>query len=110
MMKVTTENMMGRNGSVGYSWAKQAIVRYVEVLALQLARYMLRLNAIYPANVDTQLVHNDDIYRAFRPDLENPTREDAVPSFPAMQSMAILFVDPSDVSAPVALLANGVSR
>jgi SDR family mycofactocin-dependent oxidoreductase len=110
LMKGTTENMAGSTGGVGYSWAKQVIVRYVEVLALQLAPHMVRLNAIHPTNVDTTLLHNDDIYRAFRPDLENPTREDAMLSFPAMQAMPIPFIDPSDVSSLVAFLASDESR
>lgn len=110
MMKGTTENMVGSTGGVGYSWAKQVLVRYVEVLGLQLAPHMVRLNAIHPTNVDTQLLHNDDIYRAFRPDLENPTREDAMLSFPAMQAMPIPYIDPSDVSALVAFLASDESR
>jgi SDR family mycofactocin-dependent oxidoreductase len=110
LMKGTTENMEGSTGGVGYSWAKQVMVRYVEVLALQLAPHMVRLNAIHPTNVDTDLLHNDDIYRAFRPDLENPTREDAMLSFPAMQAMPIPFIDPSDVSALVAFLACDESR
>jgi len=109
MIKGTTE-MMGSSGGVGYSWAKQVIVRYVEVLALQLAPRMVRLNAVHPTNVDTQLLHNDDIYRAFRPDLKNPTREDAVLAFPAMQAMPIPYIDPSDVSALVAFLASDESR
>jgi SDR family mycofactocin-dependent oxidoreductase len=110
LMKGTTENMAGSTGGVGYSWAKQVIVRYVEVLALQLAPHMVRLNAIHPTNVDTDLLHNDDIYRAFRPDLENPTRDDAMLSFPAMQAMPIPFIDPSDVSSLVAFLASDESR
>jgi SDR family mycofactocin-dependent oxidoreductase len=110
LMKGTTENMAGSTGGVGYSWAKQVILRYVEVLALQLAPHMIRMNAIHPTNVDTTLLHNDDIYRAFRPDLENPTREDAMLSFPAMQAMPIPYIDPSDVSALVAFLASDESR
>ena len=39
---------------------------------------MIRMNAIHPTNTDTTLLMNDDIYRAFRPDLKNPTREDAI--------------------------------
>ena len=50
---------------------------------------MIRVNAIHPTNVNTALLHNDDIYRAFRPDLENPTREDAMAVFPVMQAMPI---------------------
>jgi SDR family mycofactocin-dependent oxidoreductase len=109
MMEGTTENL-GASGGVGYAWAKQVIVRYVEVLALQLAPHMVRLNAIHPTNCDTHLLQNDDIYRAFRPDLENPTRDDAVLAFPAMQAMPIPWIDPLDVSHLVAFLASDESR
>jgi SDR family mycofactocin-dependent oxidoreductase len=109
MMEGTTENL-GASGGVGYAWAKQVIVRYVEVLGLQLAPHMVRLNAIHPTNCDTHLLQNDDIYRAFRPDLENPTKEDAALAFPAMQAMPIPWIDPLDVSHLVAFLASDESR
>ena len=77
MIKGTTERM-GSSGGVGYAWAKQTVIRYVEVLALQLAGSMIRMNGVHPTNCDTHLLHNIDVYRAFRPDLENPTREDEI--------------------------------
>jgi hypothetical protein len=77
MMKGTTE-MMGSSGGVGYSWAKQTVIRYVEVLALQLA----------PAHdpderrAPHQLRHRPAAQRrrvpGVPPDLENPTREEAM--------------------------------
>jgi SDR family mycofactocin-dependent oxidoreductase len=109
MMKGTTE-MMGNSGGVGYSWAKQTVARYVEVLALQLASHMIRMNGIHPTNCDTDLLHNIDVYRAFRPDLENPKREDVMDSLPLMQAMPIPFIDPQDVSHLVAFLASDESR
>ena len=109
MMEGTTQNL-GATGGVGYAWAKQVIVRYVEVLALQLAPHMVRLNAIHPTNCDTHLLQNDYIYRAFRPDLENPTKDDAKLAFPAMQAMPIPWIDPVDVSHLVAFLASDESR
>jgi SDR family mycofactocin-dependent oxidoreductase len=109
MMKGTTE-MMGNSGGVGYSWAKQTVVRYVEVLALQLASHMIRMNGIHPTNCDTDLLHNVDVYRAFRPDLENPKREDVMDSLPLMQAMPIPYIDPQDVSHLVAYLASDESR
>jgi SDR family mycofactocin-dependent oxidoreductase len=109
MMEGTTQNL-GASGGVGYAWAKQVIVRYVEVLALQLAPHMVRLNAIHPTNCDTHLLQNDDIYRAFRPDLENPTKEDAKLAFPVMQAMPIPWIDPIDVSHLVTYLASDESR
>ncbi len=100
----------GASGGVGYAYAKQAIARYVEVLALQLAPHMVRLNAIHPTNCDTQLLHNEDVYRAFRPDLAHPTREEAVAAFPAMQAMPIPYIDPVDISHLVVYLASDESR
>jgi SDR family mycofactocin-dependent oxidoreductase len=109
MMEGTTE-MLGPSGGVGYAWAKRIVANYVEVLALQLASHMVRLNGIHPTNCDTHLLQNEDIYKAFRPDLENPTKEDAVLAFPAMQAMPIPWIDPLDVSHLVAFLASDESR
>src|SRR5665213_1221482 len=109
MMKGTTE-MMGNSGGVGYSWAKQTVARYVEVLALQLASSMIRMNGIHPTNCDTDLLHNVDVYRAFRPDLENPKREDVMDYLPLMQAMPIPYVDPRDISNLMAFLASDESR
>jgi NAD(P)-dependent dehydrogenase (short-subunit alcohol dehydrogenase family) len=109
MMTGTTE-VMGSSGGVGYSWAKQTVIRYVEVLALQLAARFIRMNGIHPTNTDTALLHNIDVYRAFRPDLENPTREEAMVALPYMQAMPIPYIDPLDVSHLVAFLASDESR
>ena len=97
-------------GGTGYSWAKRTIASYVEVLGLQLAPQMVRINAIHPTNVNTLLLHNADVYRAFRPDLENPTREDAMGAFPAMHAMPIPYIEPEDVSNLLAFLASDESR
>jgi SDR family mycofactocin-dependent oxidoreductase len=109
MMKGTTE-MMGMTGGVGYAWAKRTVASYVEVLALQLAPHMIRMNGIHPTNTDTQLLHNEDVYRAFRPDLAHPTREEAVAAFPVMQAMPIPYIDVQDVSHLVCYLASDESR
>ncbi|KPM56122.1 3-ketoacyl-ACP reductase [Frankia sp. R43] len=109
MMKGTTE-MLGNTGGVGYSWAKQTVARYTEVLALQLAPHNVRLNAIHPTNVNTPLIHNDRIYRTFRPDLENPTRQDAELALPVLQAMPIPYIEPEDVSALVLFLASDDAR
>jgi len=101
---------VGASGGVGYSLAKQFVAKYVEVTALQLAPHSIRMNAIHPTNVDTQLLHNDLIYKAFRPDLDNPTRQDAEAAFPAMQAMPIPYIQPVDVSHLVAYLASDESR
>jgi SDR family mycofactocin-dependent oxidoreductase len=110
LMKGLIDNPATGPGGAGYAWAKRTIASYVEALALQLAPNLIRANAIHPTNVNTTLLHNDDIYRAFRPDLENPTREDAMLAFPAMQAMPVPYIEPGDVSELVAFLAGDSSR
>ena len=110
MMKGLLDTPGLGGGGTGYAFAKRTLFTYVEVLALQLASHMIRLNGIHPTNVDTTLLMNDDIYKAFRPDLKNPTREDAMVAFPAMQAMPIPFVEPIDISHLVAFLASDESR
>ncbi|MCK9894097.1 mycofactocin-coupled SDR family oxidoreductase [Frankia sp. AgB32] len=109
MMKGTTE-AIGNTGGVGYSWAKQTIARYTETLALQLAEHSVRLNAIHPTNVNTNLLHNASIYKAFRPDLDNPTREEAEPALATLQPMPTPYIEPEDVSNLVAFLASDESK
>jgi len=109
LMKGTTESL-GPTGGVGYAWAKRVITNYVEVLALQLAPHMVRMNAIHPTNCDTDILHNDDLYRIFCPTMENPTKEDAAKAFRVMQAMPIPWIDPLDVSHLVAYLASDESR
>jgi SDR family mycofactocin-dependent oxidoreductase len=110
MMKGLMDNPALGGGGSGYAWSKQTIFRYVEVFALQLAPHMIRLNGIHPTNCDTTLLHNEDVYKAFRPDIPHPTREDAMLAFPAMQAMPIPFIDPIDISHLVSFLASDESR
>ncbi len=109
LMSGTVENV-GASGGSGYMFAKRTVFSYVEAIALQLAPHMIRVNGIHPTNCDTLLLHNIDVYRAFRPDLENPTREEAMVALPSMQAMPIPFIDPIDVSHLVAFLASDESR
>jgi hypothetical protein len=44
---------------------------------------------IHPTNVDTDMLRSDPMYRSFRPDLENPTFEDAALTFGVQQAMPI---------------------
>ena len=71
---------------------------------------MIRVNALHPTNVNTDMLHNEGLYKVFRPDLKSPTREEAEAAFPAMQAMAIPYVEPQDVSNAVVFLASDDSR
>jgi NAD(P)-dependent dehydrogenase (short-subunit alcohol dehydrogenase family) len=109
MMNNTTAGP-GDPGGSGYSWSKRTLIGYVEQMGLHLAPRFIRVNAIHPTNCNTHLLHNEGLYAMFRPDLENPTREDVVPAFTTFQAMPIPYVEPVDISNLVLFLASDESR
>jgi SDR family mycofactocin-dependent oxidoreductase len=110
LMSGTTETGTMGAGGAGYSWSKRTLVGYVEQMALVLAPRMIRVNAIHPTNCNTHLIHNKELYQVFRPDLENPTREDVIPAFTHFQAMPIPYVEPVDISNAVLFFACDESR
>jgi SDR family mycofactocin-dependent oxidoreductase len=97
-------------GGDGYGLAKKMIRDYTRSLALTLGPQQIRINAIHPTNVNTDMLHNPAMYQTFRPDMAEPTREDAEVTFPFMQAMPIPYIDASDVSNAVVYLAADESR
>ena len=97
-------------GGTGYQYTKRALSDYIHELALNLAPLGIRANVVHPTNVNTPMLHSDPMYRSFRRDLENPTREDAEKAFPAMQAMKIPYVEPVDISNAVLFLASDEAR
>jgi SDR family mycofactocin-dependent oxidoreductase len=105
-----TAGMDGGPGGAGYAFAKQVVAHYVNDLANALAPEQIRVNAIHPTNCNTDMLHSPPMYRAFRPDLQNPTREDAEVVFPVIQGMPIPYVEPEDISEAVLFLASDAAR
>jgi SDR family mycofactocin-dependent oxidoreductase len=105
-----TDNPQNGPGGAGYAHAKRGVARFVHDLALQLAPHSIRVNAVHPTNVNTDMLQSTPMYKIFRPDLENPTREDAELAFPAMQPMPIGYVEPRDISNAVLFLASEEAR
>jgi SDR family mycofactocin-dependent oxidoreductase len=97
-------------GGAGYQYAKRMVAEFIHELARNLAPRMIRANAVHPTNCNTDMLNSDPMYRAFRPDLEKPTREDAVLAFPAQNAMPIPYVEPLDISQMVVFLASDESR
>jgi SDR family mycofactocin-dependent oxidoreductase len=97
-------------GGAGYAHSKRAVARFVHDLALTLAPTSIRVNAVHPGNVNTPMLHNAAMYAMFRPDLEHPTREDAMPAFGAMHRMPVETIEPVDISEGVLFFASDASR
>ena len=97
-------------GGVAYMSAKRLLSQFMHDLARELAPRQIRANVIHPTNVNTDMLHNEGMYRSFRPDLENPTREDATPAFHVQQAMPIPWIEPVDISNAVLFLASDEAR
>jgi SDR family mycofactocin-dependent oxidoreductase len=106
----TLDNAAKGSGGLGYSWAKRAVASLVHDLAVVLAPQGIRANAVHPTNVNTDLMHNDVMYKTFRPDLAAPTLEDVLPAFPAMTATGDPYVEPEDVADMVVFLLSDESK
>jgi SDR family mycofactocin-dependent oxidoreductase len=110
MIEGTTSHPSFGPGGAGYQWAKQTLQTYTEQMALHLASRMIRVNCIHPTNCNTALLHHRAMYKIFRPDLEEPTREQAEQAFPFFQAMPIPYVEPEDIAALATFLGSDDAR
>jgi SDR family mycofactocin-dependent oxidoreductase len=97
-------------GGAAYSYSKKALSEFTYELARNLAPQNIRANIVHPTNCDTGMLNSKPMYKAFRPDLEDPTREDALLAFPAQQAMPVPYIDPVEISHAVVFLASDESR
>jgi SDR family mycofactocin-dependent oxidoreductase len=97
-------------GGVAYAYAKQMMGTYIDWLAPFLSSSGRRINVIHPTNVDTIMLHNERMYRIFRPDLEHPTRAETEATFALIHGMPVPYIDPIDVSHAIVYLASDESR
>jgi SDR family mycofactocin-dependent oxidoreductase len=106
----STHNGTPDSGKLGYSFAKRTVAAFVNDLAIVLAPRRIRANAVHPTNTNTPMLNSDPMYREFRPDLDNPTREDALPAFHVMTAMGLPYVEPRDIADAVLFLVSDESR
>jgi (+)-trans-carveol dehydrogenase len=102
--------MKGTPNFAHYVSAKHGIVGLMRTLALELAPHSIRVNSVHPTSVDTGMLRNAETLRLFRPDLENPTVDDAADAFQAMNALPLRWVEPVDVSNAVLFLASDEAR
>ena len=102
--------MKGTPNFAHYVSAKHGIVGLTRTMARELAPHWIRVNALHPGNVDTAMLRNTETLRLFRPDLENPTAEDAIAAFQATNAMPVPWVDPVDISNALLFLASDEAR
>lgn len=110
---VATSSVAGRMGmaNIGhYAAAKWGVLGLVKSLALEVAEHGITVNAVCPTTVSTDMIHNEGTYRLFRPDLPNPTREDAIPAFQSLNALPIPWVEAQDISNAILFLVSDDAR
>jgi SDR family mycofactocin-dependent oxidoreductase len=111
LMDVAKKDNPGADtGGMAYITSKRLLSQFVHDLATELAPRGIRANVIHPTNCNTDMLQSEPMYRAFRPDLEHPTREDSEPLFAVQQAMPIRYVEPLDISNAVLWLASDEAR
>jgi len=101
---------MGMANIGHYVAAKWGVLGLVKSLALEVAEHGITVNAVCPTTVSTDMIHNEGTYRLFRPDLPNPTREDAIPAFQSLNALPIPWVEAQDISNAILFLVSDDAR
>jgi (+)-trans-carveol dehydrogenase len=102
--------MKGIPNFAHYVSAKHGLVGLMRTMARELAPHLIRVNTLHPGNVDTAMVRNTETLGLFRPDLENPTAEDAIDIFKAGNAMPVPWVESVDISNALLFLASDEAR
>jgi len=97
-------------GGFAYMTSKRLLSQYAHDLATELSPRGIRLNVVHPTNVNTAMLQSPPMYKSFRPDLPNPTREDAEPVFGIQQAMKVNYVEPEDISNAILWLVSDEAR
>jgi SDR family mycofactocin-dependent oxidoreductase len=111
LMDVSKNDNPGNDpGGSAYLHSKRLLSQYVHALAAELAPRGIRANVVHPTNCNTDMLQSEPMYRAFRPDLENPTKADAEPVFYVQQAMKVPWIEPEDISNMILFLASDEAR
>lgn len=102
--------LKGMQNVSNYTAAKHGVTGLMKSLAIELAPHRLRANAVVPTQTLTPMIDNVAGYRAFRPDLEEPTRDDFAAASMLTNTFPEPWVEPEDITAAVLWLASNQAR
>jgi SDR family mycofactocin-dependent oxidoreductase len=110
---VLTSSFSGDHGiahTAHYTAAKHGVLGIMRTLANEVGGHFIRVNAVLPCNVGTDMILNDMTYRLYRPDLENPGKEDFEELAKTLFVLPIPYVEPRDISNAVLWLSSDEAR
>jgi (+)-trans-carveol dehydrogenase len=93
-----------------YAAAKHGVTGLMRSLAIELAPHRVRANAVVPTQTLTPMIDNVAGYRAFRPDLDDPTQEDFAEASLTTHVFPEPWVLPEDITSAVLWLTSDDAR
>jgi SDR family mycofactocin-dependent oxidoreductase len=106
----STAGLRNLNQIGHYVAAKHGVTGLAKALANELAPHNIRVNSIHPSNCRTPMMTNTGVRKMFRPDLDNPTLEDALEGYGTIHLLDTPWVEPEDVSAAILYLVSDDGR
>ena len=106
----STAGLKGFRAIGHYVAAKHGVLGLMRTLAIELTPHNVRVNSIHPANVETDMITNRFCYKLFRPDLDEPTAEDARPAYLGLNLLDEPWAQPSDISEALLFLVSDEAR
>lgn len=106
----STAGTKGLGNAAHYVAAKHGVVGLMKTLAVELGPSHIRVNTVHPTQVNTPLIFHEPLYKAFRPDLEEPTIDDFIPPSIGINLIPVPWIEPVDVSNAVLFLASDEAR
>jgi SDR family mycofactocin-dependent oxidoreductase len=110
---VAISSIAGRGGmrNLGpYTASKWGLIGLVKTVALETATDGVTANVVCPASVGTPMVLNEHSFRTFRPDLDEPTADDAIERHQRLNPMGVAWLEPEDVTRAVMYLVTDRGR
>jgi SDR family mycofactocin-dependent oxidoreductase len=111
---VVMSSQAGRRGVPNlahYSASKWGLIGLVKTVALETAPMLgITCNAVLPGAVDTPMMHHDEVYAVFAPDVPAPSAADLEERLEQMNPMPVTWIEPRDVSHAVLYLAAEEAR
>lgn len=106
----STAGLRNLNQIGHYVAAKHGVTGLAKAFANELAPHNIRVNSMHPSNCRTPMMTNSGVRKMFRPDLENPTLEDALESYGSIHLLDTPWVEPEDVSTAILYLVSDDGR
>ena len=110
---VLTSSVVTYRGSrnvAHYNASKHGVIGLMQTLAAEYGGRGIRVNAVHPGNVGTDMLFSESTLRVFCPDLENPTIEDLRERARGRNVMDLAWVEPEDITNAVLWLASEEAR